>query len=495
MKYLSLERTVSGGVRTQVRSRELHGLKRLEAATEQFWLSRWYFPAMLLLAAMFVAADCHVIGTAVMLCVGAWFLALCPDFMACVCPLVLVCVLVGPKYQDLSVFIPCLPLAVPLVCALMLHLMRWPVTIRAGRSAKGLVLVSVATLLGGCDVMRREEYWCPLSLYYTLGLGVGLLLLYLLFRSEIAREHSYDLGERFAAILYTAGVLMALVVFVYYVWRWDHFLELGHLLYLKFRNYAATMLLVALPATFFFALRSRWHLTGTAVMALAMAFSGSRSALLFGAVELLLGCAYLVYYGAVSRKTMLLVLALGGVVMALCGAKLLLALYANRIGDGQFIDGDEKRWTLLACGVRDFLRHPVFGMGLGNTANRALTATNVAGSMFFYHNMVMQVLGSMGLLGVVAYGQLILDRVTLLVSGRSAFTTALGLSYLGMVMMSMTNPGEFCPFPNAALMVMLFAVAEDAVGDVALPVRQLLGVRRYAHRSHRPAYAHKYAHK
>ena len=58
--------------------------------------------------------------------------------------------------------------------------------------------------------------------------------------------------------------------------------------------------------------------------------------------------------------------------------------------------------------------------------------------------------------------------------GRDPFVQALAVSYLGMVLISLCNPGEFCPFPNAAMMVMLFAQAEEAVGDVAVPVRQLL---------------------
>lgn len=36
----------------------------------------------------------------------------------------------------------------------------------------------------------------------------------------------------------------------------------------------------------------------------------------------------------------------------------------------------------------------------------------------------------------------------------------MALSYLGMLMISMTNPGIFNPFPNCALMVVLFAVVE-----------------------------------
>ena len=54
---------------------------------------------------------------------------------------------------------------------------------------------------------------------------------------------------------------------------------------------------------------------------------------------------------------------------------------------------------------------------------------------------------------------------------------ALALSYLGMLLISLTNPGEFCPFPNAALMVMVFTLAEEATGDVAVPVGEMLGLR------------------
>ena len=95
--------------------------------------------------------------------------------------------------------------------------------------------------------------------------------------------------------------------------------------------------------------------------------------------------------------------------------------------------------------------------------------------MVFYHNSVAQVMGSMGLVGIVAYGRLLHDRIALLrEGGRDPFMQALAVAYLGMVLISLCNPGEFCPFPNAAMMVMLFAQAEEAVGDVAVPVRQLL---------------------
>lgn len=97
--------------------------------------------------------------------------------------------------------------------------------------------------------------------------------------------------------------------------------------------------------------------------------------------------------------------------------------------------------------------------------------------MVFYHNSIAQIMGSMGLVGIAAYSVLMRDRIALLRAGKTPFVRALALSYLGMLLISLTNPGEFCPFPNAALMVMVFTLAEEATGDVAVPVGEMLGFR------------------
>ena len=39
-----------------------------------------------------------------------------------------------------------------------------------------LAAVTIATLLGGLGTIPAKEYFSPLSLYYTLGLGLGLLV-------------------------------------------------------------------------------------------------------------------------------------------------------------------------------------------------------------------------------------------------------------------------------------------------------------------------------
>lgn len=465
---------------TYLRSEGYRLFNQLCELTERFWLSRWYFPSLLVLATTFLILDQQVAGVAALLVITTWLLALCPDAMAALCPFLMLFLLAGPEYDDLSVFLPCVPLALPLFLAALLHLAIWPQTLRVGRSGAGLMLVSLATIFGGSGVISQKDYFDPVSLYYVLGMGGGLLILYILFRSHLARARSYDLCERFAAIFYTMGLLTIALVFVTYGHHWEEFLAHRGVLDFNYRNFCATILLTTLPMPFYFARKNRLHLLVCLLFGIAMVMSGSRSALLFGAVLTVLCCLYLVRYGVVSWRVML---ALGVVTVAAVvwfGADYVRELYATRLSDNtNLTSGDKVRLKLLACGLEDFLRHPLFGIGLGNRAHANLFV-GVRGSMTFYHNAVAQIMGSMGLLGIVAYGRLVLDRIALLRSERTPFTSAMLLSYMGMLMVSMTNPGIFCPFPNAAMMVMVFAMVEEATGDVALPVSQLLAARRYA---------------
>lgn len=446
---------------------------RLSRAAQRFWMSRAYFPVLLTVSAAFMAAGEPVYGVVALGCIVIWLLAACPDLLAPVCPFFMAFLMSSQCYGQLTDFLPCAALVPPLLVALLWHFAVWPVTLRIGRSGLGLALVSIATLLGGCDVISRKQAMEPLSLYYTLGLGVGMLVLYVLFRSHLTEKRSYDLHRRFAEIFCALGLCMALAVLLAYGKAWLAEGHIGGVLYLSYRNFATSVLLTALPMPFYLSLRHRGHLATAAVLALALALTGSRSALLFGGILLTLCCVYLMRSGVISRRCLVLLAAAAGIGILALGPALLECVLHSRVGE-DIQDSNSDRLQFLARAADDFLRHPVFGIGLCSTRN-ADVFTGVEGSMVFYHNSLAQVMGSMGLVGIVAYGRLLHDRIALLRQGsRDPFVRILTLSYLGMFLISLCNPGEFCPFPNAALMVMVFAQAEEAVGDVAVPVRQLL---------------------
>lgn len=471
---MTVPESVSGLWRV-IRHRGYALWKRVSELTERFWLSRGYFPLLLGVLVFALAADRQVAGAAALVSAAVWFMALCPDFLASFCPFTLAILLVAPEYENMSVFLPVMPLLFLLAAAIALHFIVWPVKIRLGSSWRGLALVSAATILSGCDSLSLSARTTPLTLYYTLGLGAGMLVMYAVVRSHLTERKAYDVPERFARIWLAVGLGMSAVVAAICLHRLDEFAALGGAIpEFKCRNFCATILLTTFPAALYLSTRQRRYLLAAAAMVAAMLLTGSRSALIFGAILVVLGCAYLVRFGVLTRRTLFLLLALGAVFMALCGLDVLKTLYESRVVEGHFIRGNELRWLILAQSVMDFLNHPAFGVGLGNTANDGLFP-RVQGSMFFYHNLPAQVAGSMGLLGIAAYARLIGDRISTLWKGRNdPFVAMLALSYLGMLLVSMTNPGEFCPFPNAAMMIMLFAVAEDAVGDVTVPLEQML---------------------
>lgn len=164
------------------------------------------------------------------------------------------------------------------------------------------IAVSLALILGGAGTISAQDYLKPISLYYMLGLGLGQLVLYILFCARLENGRSYDRAERLAETVYAAGLLFVVVIFSFYAHNFDRFLEKGGVLFFKPRNYITTMLLMCMPMTCALVRRSNLYLVGMALMYLAMVMSGSRSGLLFGSVLLLLCALYIYIYNKRSRR-------------------------------------------------------------------------------------------------------------------------------------------------------------------------------------------------
>ena len=352
--------------------------------------------------------------------------------------------------------------------ALLVHIGAYARAPRNGGCLHGMVAVSVATLLGGLGFISREEYFSPTALYYSLGLGVVMLLAYLLCRSEADRARDYDVAERMLQILYAGGLFTGFVVALFYVRNLQEFLQDFATLYFKYRNFSATMLLIALPAAAYFAAHDRRHFLSVAFLYFMLLMTGSRSGLIFGTAMLLLCLAY-VYYCNPERRAFYRRV---GLISLIPAVALLIALvprlFASRMVDGALISPDDSRYTFFIQGLLDFVKNPLFGCGLGSMHNAPIFL-GVEGSIVWYHNLIAQILGSMGLVGVVGYGWLFYDRV--LWRKRSRTTMAFALSYFAMLLISMTNPGLFCPMPNALLMVAMFVVVERQPDTAAVPVK------------------------
>jgi len=396
-------------------------------------------------------------------------LVLSDDVFATTVPFLLLTVTVSAcNNQEINAyetFIGFVPLILPLAAALIFHFIYYRGHYRIGYSFAALVAVSVAVTLGGIGCLSAKEYFTPAALYYVAGLGFGMTGLYLLLKAQSARRRDYDLRALLLLGLYLVGILAVVFTFDFYldrlVWMQDDLKYFGHLRLISIdnRNVFATFLLMALPAPFYYAARGRGiHLLSAFLFYAAMLMSGSRGGMLMGTVLFGLCFLYLLRRDGKHRvrNTVLLgILAVG----ALLAGGFLLKFYSFRF-EGGFIEGNEPRVLLLRRAIEDFLSHPIFGVGLGYTGNADIYDPK-AFAMNWYHMMIPQIVAGLGLVGVAAYALLLWRRGVLILKSKDALSRALALAYIGLLLMSQVNPGEFCPMPYELLAVMIFLLLEN----------------------------------
>ena len=387
------------------------------------------------------------------------------DTFATTTPFLLLTVLVSSCYDGYALFIPYAPMALPAAAALLFHFIRYRGTFTTGASLRPLLAVSVAVTLGGVGCLTAKEYFSPAALYYVLGLGFGMVGLYLLLRAAAAKPRDCDLRVLLLRALYLVGIYAAFFTFTFYAvrvsWLISDLKTLGHpvLFSIDNRNVYATFLLLGLPAPFYHAATGGKlrHLLPALLFLLALLMTGSRGGLLAGVA--LFALCYL-YFLRRDKKHLRRNLILLGVLSlaALCAIGFFLKFYLYRFEDG-FIVGDEPRVLLLRRALTDFIGHPIFGVGLGYTGNADIYDPK-AFAMNWYHMMIPQIVAGLGLVGTAAYLLLFLQRGRLIAANKDPLGRALGLCYIGLFLMSQVNPGEFCPLPYELIAVMIFLFLE-----------------------------------
>ena len=449
------------GVRVTTGERLYELFLRLRRAAERAWASPMYAPALVALSALFLFAGAPLGGCVVLGCLAVFQLLLCADLMAVLLPLLLYSILATGFYGKYEPYIAQWPLYAAALAALILHLCWYPAAPAAAqRLSPSMEAVSAALLLGGLGSISAREYFSPVALYYTLGLGVGMLLCYRLFRSRLTRARSYDVLRRFLEILYYTGVFTGLTVLAAYLTHASSFLRNFAALYLPSRNMYAMLLLMALPAACLPKANGGAHFGGLAFLYLSLLLTGSRSGLLFGTLLLGASLVYIYRRNPDKRRVYRIWALLAAIPASALIFLLARALFASRMTDGLLISAQDSRVTFFIQALRDFMSNPAFGRGVGYMGNSSIFLRD-SGCIVWYHNLFAQVLGSMGLVGAAAYGWHYVERLRLLLRKRGSLVAVAALSYAGMFLLSMTNPGEFCPLPNELLVVALFAIVES----------------------------------
>ena len=370
-------------------------------------------------------------------------------------PFLLLCLLLIFCYDSFSVFIAYAWLFPFVLIGVAVHIIRLRPKFYWGASAWGLAAVAVATLLGGVGVIPASDYFRPVALGYTMALGPLLVLAYLLMKNEMRTV----MDERsFMTDVAALAVTAATVVFGYYISRAFALLAGGEPMPTpQWANNISTVLMLSFPALFVRARRKSYCLALGLFAAVAAIFSGSNGGLLFASLELVL-CLVWLYVTDPRPIPRLWVQS----ALIFCGVALVAGLYyfVSRPTSIEMMSSSQGRGRLFLRGFENFAQNPVFGVGLGYLGNADLYDGKM-GTINWYHVFVAQVVGGMGLVGILAWGYQLFLRVRLSVKLFFGEGFAPALCYLGLFLMTQVNPGEFCPVPYAFLAVTYFVFAEN----------------------------------
>ncbi len=427
-------------------------LTTLKARADAFFHSTEYLVIVFAVAALGLTFNQEVVAIFVLLFLAmvSWMLVedILPSFV-----LVAVIGLVGLRIprEGLYHFVPLYYAPIAVVPAFIAKLFIHPFRVVKGRFLYPTVAVAIAVSVGGLFVISWEAYVAGPTLFHTATLGVGMVMLYFVLERYVSRSPS--VGDDFARMMVAVGAVGAFMLAQSYVARFDALEDFTVGAHFQWRNNLSNMLLMSMPFAFYMALKSKFPGTLMVIGTLqyvALVYSYSRGGILFGSMMFPLVVATTFWFGKHLRLHLIAVLSLfGGYFLYVMNVWLepipeLIDRLEARIREATD-NPDYSRWRLMRYAWENFQQYPIFGTGLGaSTANHGYNPATM--SMYWYHSTVAQVIGSMGLIGVAAYGYQEWIRIKTMFARFSPFNVYVLLSFIGFASYSLVNVGYHAPF-------------------------------------------------
>ncbi|MBQ3432104.1 MAG: O-antigen ligase family protein, partial [Clostridia bacterium] len=288
---------------------------------------------------------------------------------------------------------------------------------------------------------------------------------------------TYDIAEKFAYIMMLAGIFAVFMVLQHYMTLVSRvvrdpmsIINDPKFFYVQWKNNISTFLMIFMPFPFYLSFKKTHHSSTFhrywmgVMMFVALLLIQSRGGMLFGTIEFVICIVTIIFIDKQSRRKNLIAMFAMVLIAAvfLLSASDLISVYMQKLN----VDSSEVRWKLYKDAWENFKHHPIFGVGLCYSGNQAATWVPKTGAINWYQNSILQVLASFGIVGAIAYGYQLFCRARVLLRVRTKFNYTVFLSYLGLGMMSLVNPGLFSPIPYLFILTMMFVVVEKKNEEV-----------------------------
>lgn len=284
---------------------------------------------------------------------------------------------------------------------------------RRGLLTWGFLALAAAMLLNGIF----SAAWEPLDLAWGLFMAVGLLLAY--FIVPAMSDKTENIVGYLLRICLIVGLMICAEEWILMgrlaadgmlleldeAGKWTGgFVRDYQVLGWGVSTYAAGMLAILIAPTMALAYSNRrgvWYYLAAVVMFLTIILLNARTAMLMGGI-ILLACMIICCFGTNRKQNRIVFAVIVGAalvcvagVWAVMGTNDFFGFIAEML---RFDQGDNHRFERWANGWKDFLSAPIFGVGFMDGA-----ATDPSMYSNMYHNIFVQLIGALGVFGLLAF--------------------------------------------------------------------------------------------
>ncbi|MFW5780149.1 MAG: O-antigen ligase family protein [Bacillota bacterium] len=386
---------------------------------------------------------------------------LCKDIMPSFLSVAIIAMTPLARYAEDAYFQSGIYLIFFVVPSFILHMVLHPPKFKPNKFLFTTLAVAISVTLGGLFSTNIQEYFSMPALYYIFGLGFGMVFIYIVIQSDVPYNKA-RIAEYFAKMMVGIGVMGIVMIF-------SHYIINGELIDARFgafksmmqwKNNLSNNLLLSMPFAFYLAAKGKnsvLYLIIGLLQYMAIMLSFSRGGIVFSTIVFPIALVSTFIMAKKDRLNFLIIIAILGGLVYLAFQSISSSLWERVLNIVEIREG-EARINLYKLAWENFLKYPIFGRGLAYDGGMYYRPE--VWCIYWYHSTIFQILASLGIIGLLAYGYQEIVRIFTLIKVRSRFNLFALLSLIGFAGYSMVNVGYFVPLPFVAMLVHMFIVVD-----------------------------------
>lgn len=353
-------------------------------------------------------------------------------------------------------------LAILLVGGFISHIISYPAKFKFFKLTIPFIAISIALFMGGIGFLSLKQY--ATGLIFILSLGPCMLLIYYLVLAYTNPPEDIDIKQYICMIMLVLGFLIASQMLTYMIRSGKPLVELlrSDILNIGWTNrdgMAALFVLVP-PCCFYMAFKNKpfaWFYYAIGLVVFGLVFlTTCRSAIVAVVIMMPVLIIYSMIKGA-NRSQLVIVIcvfAILGSIFVLLKTDMIVSII-DKLTSASF--STSGRTDLYTEAIANFIKNPMFGNGLGYVGSN----WDVPGfCIYWYHSNIFQIIGSMGIVGIIAYTYYYFARAKVMFSNLKRFNMALSFGIITFEIHCILNPETFIPFPFMMIVIVLTAILE-----------------------------------